>query len=133
MKEIPRELDWVIERGKCEFKTAFEALRESVKKDVEQYNTQSGLLTRYQIEFSSDPKWMFSVARRSNVMKCTVFRPVDDCIEIIVSAGTEQTLRVLPEFTEMGSRKFRIDGEEGEPMFEWQLRRRVLEPILFGN
>jgi hypothetical protein len=33
----------------------------------------------------------------------------------------------------MGSRKFRIDGEEGEPMFEWQLRRRVLEPILFGN
>lgn len=133
MEEVPKELDWVNERVKCDIKNAFEYLRQAVQKDVEQYNTQSGFQSHYKIEFSSEPNWLFSVARQSNVMKVTVFNRGNDHIEITVHAQADQTLKAVPVFTETGHCKFRIDGEEGESLFQWQLRRRVLEPIFFGN
>jgi len=131
MNDIPQELDWVGERAKCDLKSAFESLRKAVEKDVERYNTLSGI--RSHIEFSSEPDWLFSVSRRSGIMKVAVFNRASDCIEITVSASAQQSLRTVPVLTEAGQYKFRIEGEDGEPMFEWQLRRRVLEPLLFPN
>jgi len=133
MKDIPQELDWVNERAKCDIKKAFEHLRQAVQKDVEQYNTQSGLQSHYPIEFSSEPNWLFSVVRRSNLVKATVFNREGDHIEITLNAAAQQPLKAVPVLTETGHCKFRIEGEGDELLFEWQLRRRVLEPLFFAN
>jgi hypothetical protein len=131
MSDIPRELDWVSERAKCDIKSAFELLRQAVEKDVERYKALPGF--RGQIEFSSDPDWLFSVSRRSNITMVAVFNRVNDHIEITFPAQTQPPLKAVPVLTETGCWKFRIDGQEGEPLFDWQLRRCVLEPLLFPN
>lgn len=133
MGETEKEMDWVNERAKCDVKKAFELLRAAVEKDVEQYEELSGLQIHYNLEFSSEPNWLFSVTRLNNMMKVTVFNRVNDQIEITFPTQTQQTLRALPIFTETGHCKFSIEGEEGESLFQWQLRRRVLGPLLFGS
>jgi hypothetical protein len=131
MNDIPQELDWVSELAKCDIKSAFDLLGTAVEKDVERYKALPRF--RGQIEFSNDPNWSFSVVRHGIVMKMTVFSRVNDHIAITFSNSSHEALNVVPILTKTGHYKFQVEGEDDEPLFQWQLRRRALEPIFFGN
>lgn len=128
MEEAPKELDWVNERAKCEIKSAFRSLQKAVQEDIDTYSALPGLHSP--IEFSSDPDTFFSVSGKGHFTSIAVFHRANDHIEINFHA---QAIRAFPVFTEKGACKFRIDGEDGEPLFGWQLRRRVLESLLFTS
>jgi VCBS repeat-containing protein len=133
MDTTPNELDWVIERINCEVKKAFAVLHEAVREDVENYKSQAGHFASL-VFFVSDGGWAFRVGKQASVQKIVTFESFKDHIAITSDAtGTEQKLKVIPVLTQGGHRKFRIDGEEGEPLFGWQLRRRVLETALFDK
>lgn len=132
MESAPKELDWVTERAKCEINAAFEDLRIAVEKDVEQCKVQHGLSS---VGFTSDPRWIFSVTRGQNSQRVAVFSSNSDFIEISihVHGSSEETFKAVPVFTQDGNCKFTIEGEEGVCLFQWQLRRRALELVIFGK
>ena len=134
MEETPKELDWVNERAKCDIKKAFELLGEAVKKDIEQYKNLTGLRTHYHADFLRDSEWLFSVSRRHNTPMFTAFNLKQDHIEITLQKrDSEQRLEAKPVFTETGFCKFSIDDNENGLLFQWQLRRHVLDLLMFGN
>jgi hypothetical protein len=132
METVRAELDWVSERIKCEVKIVFENLRQAVEKDVEQYKSQPN--PQHHVEFENDGTWSFSAVRSLHFLKkAVVFHPAKDHIEITFSPDPKPMLKAFPVLTKEGHCKFSIEGEDGEEMFEWQFRRRFLEPILFDD
>ncbi|HEX4032045.1 MAG TPA: hypothetical protein VHX20_16900 [Terracidiphilus sp.] len=132
-QEVPVELDWVTERSKCEVKAAFESLQEGLAHDVEQYKVQPNF--GGEISHAYEPNWMIRVSKRKYTHKAVVFKVKGDHIEM-QHEGIEdsEAAKVFPILTENGCCKFRIiRGEAEETLLPWQLRRRALEPVLFGH
>lgn len=130
MEDVPRELNWVDERFKCEVKVAFSLLQAAVDADIKAYNAQSGLQPDYQIGMESHLSSVgFSVCRKSNFAKAVIFTRGADNIEIATDyPSSGEHIKAVPVLTAAGRRKFEVDGEQLE---EWQLRRKSLEELFF--
>ena len=122
-----QEFDWVTARNECSLGTMFLRLRHGAEKDVE---VRNGLR-----EEDEPSKWAvksdgehFIVYRESRLgYRAVEFSRRQATIDIN-SDELKVSFSATLTLTDLGECKLVVNGEE---LYEWQLRKRVLEKLFF--
>lgn len=128
MNDVPRELSWVEARFNCSIEQMFRELFDGVSRDVEVFNLvrQTVPDVAFWIEEAASGK-AFTV-RQGQAIRPTVEFSLNANEITIRDEVTSQVFSVTHTFSDEGRCKLRIAGEELE---QWQVRKRVLEGLLF--
>lgn len=124
------DFDWIAAREECSPKKAFQRLMANVKADVER---RREALPGFRIEFDTDSPDTsgFGVHRIENRYGSWVgarFLQTKDGLKITTGESHAEETAVAVRMNKDGECRFVIGDEE---LKEWQLRARVLGPILF--
>lgn len=137
-KTAPSILNWVRARADCSVRSVFDELIEGARGDAEEMNSLLG--ERSQMIFSTyrPSKRRFSVARVDDPIT-NISSSVDfelEANEIVVyhmsNSGNETLFRVGVTLNNEGQCRLKIKGQD-EELEQWQVRRKALEPFLFGR
>jgi hypothetical protein len=127
---IPAEshdFDWVTARHECSLGAMFTRLRRGAEKDIELRNglRQKGEPSKWVVEGRGD---QFIVYRESQLgYKSVEFDRRQSSIDIH-SPELDFSVSATLTLADSGECKLVVDGQQ---LYEWQLRKRVLERLLF--
>jgi hypothetical protein len=130
--------NWVKARSECSLVPVFAALREVVDSDVKEVNELNRPRLRFTLNPEAGSASKFVVIRQQDMSGffqafTVVFELKDDAI---VVTARDQTGNGKPLFSAKPSLK--PDGQcmldiDGEPCFLWQVSRKALEALFFGE
>lgn len=135
MNNIPQEFNWVKARAACSVATVFSELFHGVEQDVQEANQNKqevfvGYPREDFIVRANQVGNVFSVWENGNTRtEIKFFRR--DKEHIVVSTHEGNTVITLT-IDDAGRCKLRINDED-EALEQWQVRRRLLEPLFFGS
>ncbi|MFZ0632523.1 MAG: hypothetical protein WA399_14195 [Acidobacteriaceae bacterium] len=134
MSTIPQDLNWVKARAACTIGAIFSALHRDAEEDVSEANA----LNMVQFTGYAAPALAvatngrgnhFVVHEQGNVETAVKFTLRQD--RILINFGSEQ-LVITITLSDDGRCKLRVN-DELQSYEQWQVRRRVLESLFFGN
>lgn len=133
MSTIPRNLNWVKALSECSVASVFSALHRGAEEDVADANEMRAA------QFPGYPVQKFAVTANSAGNVFSVFEEGNAATAIrfhreserVLIRASEREYAVTLTLNDAGECKLRIDGG-GEQLEPWQVRRRVLEALLFA-
>jgi hypothetical protein len=123
------EFDWVRVRANCTPATIFASLKMGAERDVEIRNSllPNGATYKYVIQSSGND--MFGVVLNApRAPRMAFFKLTEDAVLLQSVSGEE--IIVKPTINEYGECRLKVGNKEHRC---WQLRKLVLEDILFDN
>jgi hypothetical protein len=130
----PPDFDWVTERANCSLRQMFEKLKLEIASDVESRNEH--LSARSSVR-------KISIANHGTRMKVFVDDPYGEIIHkaVLVVLGREyveirdgetnaEVFKVGIGMNDEGDCRFLVDGQQYD---SWQIRRKALEGLFFGQ
>jgi hypothetical protein len=131
---IPEKFNWVKARSECSIARVFTSLFQGIEDDIKEMNPLrkevfSGYPTSpFDVHVSESGDY-FVVYREDNIHNQVKFKRNDDHIIVKHSQG-ETTITLTLD--DAGKCKLRLDGRD-QALEQWQVRRRFLEPLFFGE
>ena len=131
---VPQDLKWVQARAACTIATVFNEICDGIRSDVEAFNLVKRLReeSQFRADMHSDGSTIF-IAQPNQIPQHRVIVGMAG-EKIIVKRDWNRQLQeewfVTIGLNDEGRCTLRIDGN---PLEQWQFRRRALEGLFFGS
>ena len=127
-------MDWIKAHFECSLQHALLVLRERVKADIDQWQTQSGPEAKINVTMDG-PRFVISMPEFQDLGPWVAFEAKENYI--LVRSGNSQTIdqskittsKLIPTVNTEGQCRFRKGSEE---LDFWQASRLILEDVLFS-
>jgi hypothetical protein len=130
--EVPKTLDWVAARAACSVDTLFEMLAQVIESDVEAIRKVIDTRTVFRLNRPASNKVV--VVRDDPSFTYTVTFTHDGSSINVTTRTREReadpVFMAKPRFDQAGVCRLELDGQ---PMELWQVSRKALEGLFFGD
>ena len=120
-------MNWVKARAECTARSLFQALRERVEADVGEFNNHD--IGRQCVFVDESPRY-FLVSLRSPGQGVVKFRANGHCISVECADETRDFYVKIEWADDTDTCRLVVDGL---PLELWQVTKRALSPLMFGE